>query len=80
MLTALISLIPLAVDPVPEDNDVVAGPWGAAIIGFMIIATALLLWAFTRQLRRAQRLDLPTKADEEAERREARRQRRSQES
>ncbi|GAB3257611.1 hypothetical protein GCM10027425_18750 [Alteromonas gracilis] len=80
MLTALIALVPLAVDPVPEDNDVVAGPWGAAIIGFMIIATALLLWAFTRQLRRAQRLELPTKAEEEAERREARRQKRSQES
>jgi hypothetical protein len=41
-------------DPVPEDDDVVAGPWGAVMFAFLIVATALLLWSFTRQLRKAQ--------------------------
>lgn len=42
-------------DPVPEDDDVVAGPWGAVMFAFLIVATALLMWSFTRQLRKAQR-------------------------
>ena len=41
-------------DPVPEDDDVVAGPWGAVMFVFLVVATVLLLWSFTRQLRKAQ--------------------------
>ncbi len=41
-------------DPVPEDDDVVAGPWGAVMFVFLIVATVLLMWSFTRQMRKAQ--------------------------
>ncbi len=41
-------------DPVPEDDDVVAGPWGAVMFVFLLVATVLLMWSFTRQLRKAQ--------------------------
>lgn len=61
-------------DPVPEDDDVVAGPWGAVMFAFLIVATALLLWSFTRQLRKAQRAkdagvygDPPVKRDDGAD-------------
>jgi hypothetical protein len=42
----------LAVDPVPEDNDVVAG-WVALIIFVgLALAVGLLGWALTKQLKR----------------------------
>lgn len=41
-------------DPVPEDEDVVAGPWGALMFVFLIAATVVLLFSFTRQIRKAQ--------------------------
>jgi hypothetical protein len=41
-------------DPVPEDDDVVAGPWGALVFVFLIAATVLLLFSFTKQLRKTQ--------------------------
>lgn len=41
-------------DPVPEDEDVVAGGWGAVMFVFLIAATVVLLFSFTRQLRKAQ--------------------------
>ena len=41
-------------DPVPQDDDVVAGPWGALIFVVLIGATVFLLFNFTKQLRKAQ--------------------------
>ncbi len=51
MLTAL--LLPLA-DSVPEDKNVVAGPLGFFVLLGLIIATALLLWNFTKQIKKAK--------------------------
>lgn len=53
MITAWSVLLPLA-DSVPDDDDVVAGGWGAAVFVALIIATALLCWSFVRQIRKAQ--------------------------
>ena len=36
----LIPMLVLLVDKTPEDNDVVAGPWGAVIVVALIVATA----------------------------------------
>ena len=44
----------VADDPVPADDDVVAGPWGAVMFVLLIAATVVLLFSFTRQLRKAQ--------------------------
>ena len=41
-------------DPVPQDDDVVAGPWGALVFVVLIGATIFLLFNFTKQLRKAQ--------------------------
>lgn len=38
----------------PDPKDVVAGPWGALVTVGLIVATALLLWNFTKQLKKAQ--------------------------
>lgn len=39
----------------PDPNSVVAGWRGAVVFAALIIATALLCWSFTRQLRKANR-------------------------
>ncbi len=52
-LVPLVALL-LADDPVPKDDDVVAGGWGALMFVFLIGATVFLLWNFTKQLRKAQ--------------------------
>ncbi len=54
MQTLALTVTTTPSDPVPEDDDVVAGPWGAVMFVFLIVATVLLLWSFTRQLRKAQ--------------------------
>jgi hypothetical protein len=55
MHTALIlALAILAEDPVPEDDDVVAGGWGAFFLVALVLATAFIAWSFVRQLRKAQ--------------------------
>ncbi len=59
MLTGVIDLVSragliLADDPVPEDNDVVAGPWGAIVFVVLILATLFLMFSFVKQLRKAQ--------------------------
>jgi hypothetical protein len=59
MLTGVIDLVSragliLADDPVPEDNDVVAGPWGAIVFVVLILATVFLMFSFVKQLRKAQ--------------------------
>lgn len=50
----MMALTTLAEDVVPEDNDVVAGGWGAFFFVALIAATALLMFSFTKQLRKAQ--------------------------
>ena len=59
----LITWIVFFVDKVPEDNDVVAGPWGAIVIVGMIVATVVLLFSFRKQLRRVNKAGLPSKQD-----------------
>ncbi len=59
----LITWIVFFVDKVPEDNDVVAGPWGAIVIVGMIVATVVLLFSFRKQLRRVNNAGLPSKQD-----------------
>ena len=44
----------MAEDPVPEDNDVVAGGWGAFFFVVLIAATVLLVFSLVKQLRKAQ--------------------------
>ncbi len=48
-----IGVAPLA-DKVPKENDVVAGWTGFAVFMFLIVAVALLLWSFSRHLRKAR--------------------------
>ena len=45
-------LLPLA-ESVPEAEDVVAGWTGFAVLMALIVATALLLWNFTKQIKKA---------------------------
>jgi UPF0716 family protein affecting phage T7 exclusion len=51
MFTALV--LPL-VESVPKDEDVVAGWLGFFVLLGLIIATALLLWNFTRQIKKTK--------------------------
>jgi cbb3-type cytochrome oxidase subunit 3 len=41
-------------DPRPDANSVVAGAAGATVFVLLIVAVALLLWSFTRQLKKAR--------------------------
>jgi hypothetical protein len=50
MLAALITLA----DATPDDNDVVAGWTAFWIFIALIVATAFLLWNFTKQLRKTR--------------------------
>jgi len=52
VLTTISSI--LADDPVPQDNDVVAGPWGAVIFVALIASVVFLLFSFTKQLRKVR--------------------------
>jgi hypothetical protein len=62
------AMILVAEDPVPEDEDVVAGSWGAVILVLLIALTVLLMWSFVRQLRKAQAAkDAGVYGDEPAE-------------
>lgn len=54
-MSALMTLILPLADAVPEDDDVVAGGWGALVFVGLIVATALLCWSFVRQMRKTQR-------------------------
>ena len=54
METLAFTVMVRADDPVPEDDDVVAGGWGAAMFVFLIVATVLLLFNFAKQMRKAQ--------------------------
>ena len=44
----------LADDPVPDNNDVVAGPWGAVIFVALLASATFLAFSFVKQLRKAQ--------------------------
>jgi hypothetical protein len=44
----------LAEDPVPKDDDVVAGGWGALMFVLLIAAVVFLAFSLTKQLRKAQ--------------------------
>ncbi|MBM9459537.1 hypothetical protein JK386_06455 [Nocardioides sp. zg-536] len=48
----LVSSLLAAKEQVPDDEDVVAGWTGFAVLVFLIIAVALIGWALSRQLRR----------------------------
>jgi hypothetical protein len=50
----MLAFVVLAVDKVPEDDDVVAGGWGAAIFVLLILAVVFLAFSFVKQLRKAQ--------------------------
>lgn len=59
MLSLVVSTVPGVVsgvvsaeDPVPKDNDVVAGAWGALFFILLITATVLLLRNFLKQMRK----------------------------
>lgn len=56
-------------DEVPADSDVTAGTAGALMFGFLVIATAILMRSFVKQMRKTERAqqagvfgnDLPVK-------------------
>jgi hypothetical protein len=59
MALPLALLLPLldsgaASDPVPAENDVVAGPIALLVFGFLILAVVVLAFSFRKQLRKAQ--------------------------
>ena len=51
---ALTGLTALVEDPVPADDDVVAGGWGALMFGLLVLAMVVLSFSLVKQLRRAQ--------------------------
>lgn len=44
----------LAADTIPEDDDVVAGAWGAVMFVGLFLALAVLGFSLTKHLRKAQ--------------------------
>lgn len=50
-LSATLAAI-LADDPVPADDDVVAGGWGAVMFIALILGTAVIAWSLTKHLRK----------------------------
>lgn len=45
----------LLITAAPDDEDVVAGPIGAAVFFGLILVVALLLWNFTKQLKKVDK-------------------------
>jgi hypothetical protein len=59
MALPLALLLPLldsgaASDPVPAENDVVAGGTAMLVFGFLVLAVVVLAFSFRKQLRKAQ--------------------------
>lgn len=54
LVVHLHTLTILAADTVPEDDDVVAGAWGAVMFISLFVALAILGFSLTRHLRKAQ--------------------------
>ena len=42
-----------ATDQTPEADDVTAGPWGAIMIGALVVAVVILMRSFLKQMRKA---------------------------
>jgi hypothetical protein len=53
MLTVLLTIA----DTPPEDNDVVAGGWGALVLVGLIVAVVLLGFSLFKQLRKVEAAD-----------------------
>jgi len=53
-LAALLPLLDGASDPVPAENDVVAGPTALLVFAFLVLAVVVLAFSFRKQLRKAQ--------------------------
>ncbi|MGA8846963.1 MAG: hypothetical protein WB471_10150 [Nocardioides sp.] len=53
----VVHLITLAVDKVPEDDDVVAGWTAFALFGLLIVAVAILGFSLTKRLKNAARAE-----------------------
>jgi hypothetical protein len=53
-LALLLPLLDGASDPVPAENDVVAGPTALLVFGFLVLAVVVLAFSFRKQLRKAQ--------------------------
>jgi hypothetical protein len=53
----MLQLVVLAAssDPVPNDNNVVAGSVGATVFVLLIVAVVLILRSFTKQLKKVDR-------------------------
>jgi hypothetical protein len=49
----LLMLVRMA-DEVPEDDDVVAGSWGAIMLVLLIVAVVVLFVSFRKQMRKVQ--------------------------
>lgn len=54
-LVQLTSWVILAADTVPDDEDVVAGAWGAATFVVLILALAVLGFSLNKHLRKAEK-------------------------
>ena len=54
LLSHVYVLLPQALDPVPQDDDVKAGWLAFWIFVALCVATALLCWSLVRQLRRTR--------------------------
>ena len=48
----VLALVRLA-DQTPEEDDVTAGPWGAIMIGALVVAVIILMRSFLKQMRKA---------------------------
>ena len=53
LLLISLSYLPMT-DKMPEDNEVKAGPLGAAVFVFLILAVVVIGFSLVRQLRKAQ--------------------------
>ncbi len=51
---SMFSLVIAAAESTPDAEDVVAGWLGFAVLMALIVATALLCWSFTRQIKKTR--------------------------
>ena len=54
MHVLLISGLTFAADTIPEDDDVVAGAWGAITFVGLFMALGVIGWSLNKHLRKAQ--------------------------
>ncbi len=53
-VTSALWFVVLAAETVPDDEDVVAGAWGAVTFVGLILALAVLGWSLNKHLRKAE--------------------------